>query len=71
MLQTDESWKTKLVLKSVAIGALAGLGTGYLMIRTAEENRGGPPEIKTSDAVRMAVNVIGLVRGIASMGDPR
>ncbi len=65
------NWKTKLTVGSVLLGALAGLGTAYLIIRTAEEYDGSPPEIKTTDAVRMVINVIGLVRGVAALGRPK
>lgn len=65
------NWKTKLIVGSSVLGALAGLGTAYLMIRTAEEYDGNPPEIKTSDAVRVVINVIGLIRGVAALGRPK
>jgi len=65
------NWKTKLIVGSVLLGALAGLGTAYLMIRTAEENDGNPPQIKTTDAIRVVVNLIGLVRGVAALGGPK
>jgi hypothetical protein len=65
------NWKTKLMVGSSILGALAGLGTAYLMIRTAEEHDGNPPEIKTTDAVRVVINVIGLVRGVAALGRPK
>jgi len=60
-----------MIVGSVLLGALAGLGTAYLIIRTAEEYDGSPPEIKTTDAVRMIINVIGLVRGVAALGRPK
>ncbi|MCA9872033.1 MAG: hypothetical protein KC441_00185 [Anaerolineales bacterium] len=50
-------------------GALVGLGTAYLMARTAEESSGGPPKIKTTDALRIGISAIGLIRGIAALGD--
>ena len=49
--------------------AVIGAGTAYLLARTAEESGGGPPQISTGDAVKAAVGVIGVVRGIASLGD--
>lgn len=70
-IMEGNNWKTKLIVGSVLLGAVAGLGTAYLMIRTAEEYDGNPPEIKTTDAVRVVVNVIGLVRGVAAIGRPK
>ena len=63
------NWKSKYLLAGTLIGALAGLGTAYLMARTAEERGEGPPEIKTVDALRASVGLIGIVRAIAALGD--
>ena len=65
------NWKTKMYAMGAVAGSIAGLGAAYLMIRTAEENEGGPPQINTSDAIKAALNVIGLVRGIAALGGPK
>jgi len=65
----NESWKVKMLIIGALAGAVVGLGTAYLMARTSEENRGGPPEIKTTDALRIGINAIGLIRGIAALGD--
>ncbi|NLF65343.1 MAG: hypothetical protein GX579_12170 [Chloroflexi bacterium] len=69
-MSTDNNWKTKLYITGAIVGALVGLGTAYLMARTAEEgNLGGPPSITTADAIKSAVGVVGVMRGIASLGD--
>jgi gas vesicle protein len=66
----NDNWRPKLYIAGIAIGALVGFGTAYLLARTAEENRSGrPPEISTADAIKTAIGVIGVVRGIASLGD--
>lgn len=67
-LSNDTSWKTKFMLIGTAVGALVGLGTAYLMARSAEETAGGPPTITTADALKAGVSVIGVVRGIAALG---
>ena len=64
---TNNSWKTKILLIGAGLGALVGLGTAYLLARTAEENHDGPPQIKTGDALKIGVNVIGVMRGIAAL----
>ena len=64
---SNHNWKTKVLIIGTAIGALVGLGTAYLLARTAEENNDGPPKIKTGDALKVGVNVIGVMRGIASL----
>jgi len=70
MSENDNKWKTKVLIVSTVIGAVSGLAAGYLLSQTAEENRSGPPKIQTTDALKLTVGVIGLVRGIAALGDP-
>ena len=69
MNQSNDNWKTKFLVIGAVLGAITGLGTAYLLARSAEEKGGGPPEISTGDAIKMAVGVIGVARGIASLGD--
>ena len=59
------------MLAGTIIGALAGLGTAYLLMRAVRLKNGasGPPEIKTVDALRASVGLIGVVRAIAALGD--
>ena len=63
------NWKTKFLIIGGITGALLGLGTAYLLTRTAEEAQGGPPDIGTVDLIKAGVGVVGLVRGIAALGD--
>ena len=63
------SWKTKLLVSGAAIGAMVGLGTAYLLARTAEEANSGPPQVTTGDVLKAGFNIIGLVRGIAALGN--
>ena len=69
-METDNnSWKTKTYIAGAVAGALIGLATAFLMVRSSNERTGGPPEVSTMDALKVGVGVIGLVRGIASLGD--
>ncbi|HSM55387.1 MAG TPA: hypothetical protein VK879_04460 [Candidatus Sulfomarinibacteraceae bacterium] len=68
-MSTTDKWKTKTLLVGTAVGALIGLGTAYLLWRTAEESGSGPPQISTGDAIKSAIGVVGLMRGIAALGD--
>lgn len=70
-MEQNQSWRPKFLLVGAVVGAVVGLGTAYLLARTAEENRGGPPQINTGDAVKAAVGVLGMMRGIAALGDKR
>ncbi len=66
---SNPNWKTNLLLVGAVGGALIGAGTAYLLARSAESNRGGPPEITTKDLLSTGIAIIGVIRGIAAMGD--
>lgn len=67
-IENNTEWKSKFLILGTAVGAVVGLGTAYLMARNAEETEGGPPKISTNDAIKVGVSVLGVVRGIASLG---
>ncbi len=67
----DDSWRVKMLVVGAVLGALLGLGSAYLLVRTADETGGRPPEVGTGDAIKMLIAVIGLIRGIASLGEGR
>jgi hypothetical protein len=69
MLESGNNWKVKLIVGSTVLGAIAGFAAGYLLSRNSEEQASSPPKIRTMDGIRLLVNVIGLVRGIAALGD--
>ncbi len=68
-IDRGENWQTKVLLAGGLIGAIVGLVTSWLLVRTARETRGGPPAITTGDAIKVGVTTIGLVRAIAALGD--
>jgi len=70
MNENNSNWKTKVLIVSTLIGAASGLAAGYLLSQTAEQKRSGPPKIQATDGLKLAVGVIGLIRGIAALGDP-
>ena len=63
------SWKAQMLIGGAVIGAILGVGTSYLMARTSEEKRGGPPEFQTMEILKIAISLFGLIRGIAALGD--
>ena len=68
-IELNNSWKTKTYIIGAVAGALLGVGTAFLLARSSDERSGGPPEVTTMDALKVGVAVIGLVRGIASLGN--
>ncbi len=63
------NWKKRVLAITGIVGAALGLLTGYLMIHSAEKNQGKPPELRPTDLLGTAIAIIGVVRGIASLGD--
>ena len=68
-MELDSKWKTKTYIIGAVAGTLIGLGTAFLLVRSSDERVGGPPEVSTMDALKIIVGIIGLARGIASLGD--
>ena len=69
LMAPDNNWQTRFLLIGTVVGALVGGATAYMLIRSAEQKQAGPPRISTGDALKTVVGVIGLMRGIASLGD--
>lgn len=69
LMTENENWKTKILIAGTVVGAVVGLGTAFLLSRSSENNRGGPPDVTPVDLLKVAVAVIGVVRGIAALGD--
>jgi hypothetical protein len=63
-----ESWKKKVIIVGVVVGALAGAGAAYLYTQRAEELN-YRPEFSTGDGVRLGVLLLGLLRSIQELGN--
>jgi hypothetical protein len=68
-MDRTENWQTKVLITGGVLGAVLGLATSWLLVRTSRETRGGPPAISTGDAIKVGITTIGLVRAIAALGD--
>ncbi len=66
--EDPNTWKTKLLIGGALTGALLGFVTAYLLARTAEETKGGPPAVTTVDALKASIGLVGIIRSIASLG---
>ena len=65
----NNNWQTRYIIGGTIVGGIIGLLTAYWLVRTSDEKRGAPPEISTGDVLRTTVGIIGIIRGIASLGD--
>jgi hypothetical protein len=68
-MEKTENWQAKVLITGGVLGAVLGVLTSWLLVRTSRETRGGPPAISTGDAIKVGITTIGLVRAIAALGD--
>jgi hypothetical protein len=68
-MDKTENWQAKVLITGGVLGAVLGLATSWLLVRTSRETRGGPPAISTGDAIKVGITTIGLVRAVAALGD--
>jgi hypothetical protein len=66
-MSQDQSWKVRVLIAGGIIGALLGLGAGFLYVRVAEES-GGPNRVSTGEAVKLAIAALGVVRQVSQLG---
>jgi hypothetical protein len=66
-MSQDQSWKVRVLIAGGIIGALLGLGAGFLYVRVAEEG-GGPKKVSTGEAVKLAIAALGVVRQVSQLG---
>ncbi|HQF70405.1 MAG TPA: hypothetical protein PLH39_03895 [Promineifilum sp.] len=68
-MDDSRDWERRVVVAGGILGAFVGVVTSMLLIRTSREAHAGPPAINTSDAFKVGITAIGLVRSIAALGD--
>lgn len=67
--QPINKWQRSYLLTGTVCGAVIGLATAYFLVRGAERRGEGPPDISTTDLLRSTIGVIGIMRGIAALGE--
>ncbi len=65
------NWKVKYLIIGTVSGALLGALTAYLLGRATDESGGEPPAIKTADLIKASIGLIGVIRGIAALGEKK
>jgi hypothetical protein len=60
-MSETRGWRNRILIVSGLVGALCGLGAGFLYIRAAEESGGGR-EVSTGQILKLAVAALGVVR---------
>ena len=70
IVSAGEDWRTPIFVLGGVVGAVLGLLSAYLYVRTAEEEHGGhaPAIPKTGDALRLGASMLAIVRTITEWG---
>ena len=68
-MDDTNDWETRVIIVGGILGAVVGVLTSILLIRTSKEGHAGPPAINTGDAFKVGITAIGLVRSIAALGE--
>jgi len=64
-----DAWKFQVYLLGALIGLAVGLLAGHFYVRVSEESgQEGPAKLKTMDALKLAISVLGLVRQVTDLG---
>ena len=65
----DDSWKMKSYIIGGMVGATVGFITAVMLVRNSDQKHAGPPDIEITEVLKISIAAIGLVRGIAALGD--
>lgn len=66
---SDDNWKMKSYIIGGMVGATVGFVTAVLLVRSSDKHHAGPPDIEVGEVLKLSISIIGLVRGIAALGD--
>ncbi len=65
----SDAWKFQIYLLGALVGLAVGLLAGHFFVRVSEESgQQGPAKLKTMDALKLAISVLGLVRQVTDLG---
>ena len=66
-METDSTWKRKILLLGGLIGALTGLAAAYAIVRRAERE-GEQLQLGASDGLKLGMDVLRFLRQVSSLG---
>lgn len=65
----SDNWKMTSYIIGGIVGATVGFTTAVMLVRRSDEKHSGPPEIEVTEVLKLSIAAIGLIRGIAALGD--
>lgn len=72
MIQQDDSWKGRTYAMFGGLGAVLGVLTAYLYVRSAEElPEGEHPKLTTGTMISLLLATMALMRQVAESGRPK
>jgi len=66
--------RTKVLVLGGVLGAVLGMSAAWIFLRGAEEEAGAqaaPPKLRAGDVVRLGIAILGVLRQIATLGEPQ
>ena len=66
--KNGQAWKMRVLMLGTVMGALAGLGTAFLLTQRAEKS-GKPLSISTGQGVKLGTMLVGLIQQVLHLGD--
>ncbi len=63
-------WKTRVMIISIAGGALAGFVAGTLYVRQVEAYGGPPRKVNPTTALSIGLAALAVIRQVAALGEP-
>jgi hypothetical protein len=66
-MNPEQNWKMKIFIIGGIIGALAGVGAAFLLVKRAEEEQ-TQPRLTTGEGVQLGLGLLGLMRLVAGIG---
>jgi hypothetical protein len=66
-MNPDQNWKTRIFIIGSIVGAMAGVGAAFLLVKRAEEEH-TQPRLTAGEGVQLGLGLLGLMRLIASVG---
>ncbi len=67
--RVGDAWKFQAYVLGALLGLAVGLLAAHFFVRVSEESgQEGPARLKTMDALKLAISVLGLVRQVTDLG---